>query len=80
MKNIINGKEVSTQEVDISQLPPSTKITDLGFSNSNNTTKITIQDQTWKKSIAELIPSLGGTILFVIILFFLFTRMGPGGA
>ncbi len=80
VKNIVNGKEVSTQEIDISQLPPSTKITDLGFSNSNNTTKITIQDQTWKKSVAELIPSLGGTVLFVIILFFLFTRMGPGGA
>lgn len=56
--NIVNGKQVEKQEIDRSQLPPSTKITDLGLSDPSNTTKVTIKDQTWTSMFAELVPSV----------------------
>ncbi len=70
---IINWKQV--QEIDKIILPLAVNIVDVGLSNPKNPTKITIKDQAWWNFWMELLPSLLGTILFVVLLFFLFWKI-----
>ncbi len=78
-KNIVNGKEVTSRDVDRSMIPANLKITDIGLSDPHNPTKVTIKEEGWGKILAESLPSLLGTVLFIILLFFIMSRMSGGG-
>ncbi len=78
-ENVVNSKIVQEREIDRTILPANLKITDIGLSNPENSTKITIAEEGWGKIFSDLLPSLIGTIVFVIILFFLMGRIGGGG-
>jgi cell division protease FtsH len=73
-----NNKSVSVTEIDKIILPPHDGITDLGFNNSKNPTKVSVKDEYWGKLLADAIPSIIGTIIFVVLLVFLFGRMSGG--
>ena len=73
----MNNKKV--RAVDETIIPANVKITDIGLGNPEIATKVTIQEEGWGKVFSDLLPSLIGTVLFVILLFFLMTRMGGGG-
>ncbi len=74
---IVNGG-VQIRQIDKLTLPTNVNITDIGIGNTNNPTKITLKDQTWWKFWMDLLPNLLGTILFVVLLFFIFGRMSGG--
>lgn len=77
--NVVNGREVISREVDRTTLPDNLEITDIGLANPGNPTKITISNTDFSKAFWDIVPSLLGTILFVVLLFFLMSRMGGGG-
>ena len=78
-KNVVNGKEVVSRDVDRSMIPANLKITDIGLSDPANSTKVSIKEEGWGKLFAEALPSLLGTILFIVFLFFIMSRMSGGG-
>ena len=71
-----SGKKIRV--VDQTMLPQNVKITDLGLSNPNNPTKISIQEEGWGKLFSDSLPSIIGTIIFIVFLFFMMNRMGGG--
>lgn len=77
--NFVNGVQVSSREVDRTTLPDNLKITDIGLSDPKNPTKVTIKNTDFARAFWDIIPSVVGTVLFVIILFFVISRMGGGG-
>lgn len=77
-ENVVNSKIVSYREIDRTILPANLKITDIGLSAPGNKTKITIAEEGWGKVFTDLLPSLIGTIIFIIFLFFIMGRMGGG--
>ncbi len=79
IENVVDSKKVISREIDRSILPANLEITDIGLSDPKNRTKVTIQDEGWGKVLSDMLPSLLGTVLFVLLLFFLMTRMGGGG-
>lgn len=74
----LGNKPVTVTEIDKIILPPYDGITDLGFNDKNNPTKVSVKDEYWTKLLADSIPSIIGTILFVVLLVFLFGRMSGG--
>ncbi len=74
---IVNNKKV--RAIDETIIPANVKITDIGLGDPSIPTKVTIQEEGWGKLFSDLLPSLIGTVLFVVLLFFLMTRMGGGG-
>lgn len=75
-ENVVNGKVVTSREVDRTMLPANLEITDIGLSNPANPTKVTIKEEGWGTVLADLLPSLLGTLLFIVFLFFIMGRMG----
>ncbi len=75
----MNGKKVVSRDIDRTNLPANLEITDVGFSDPKNPTKVTIESNSWSKMLMDSIPSLIGTVLFVLLLIFLMGRMGGGG-
>jgi len=73
-----NNKPITITEVDKIILPPYDGITDLGFNDQKNPTKVSIKDEYWGKLLADAIPSIIGTIIFVVLLVFLFGKMSGG--
>lgn len=71
-----SGKKI--RSIDQTMLPQNVKITDLGLSNPNNPTKISIQEEGWGKLFSDSLPSIIGTIIFIVFLFFMMNRMGGG--
>ena len=65
-----------SREVDRTTLPDNLKITDIGLSDAKNPTKVTISNTDFSRAFWDIVPSLLGTVLFVILLFFLMSRMG----
>ncbi|MDD5376763.1 MAG: ATP-dependent zinc metalloprotease FtsH [Candidatus Gracilibacteria bacterium] len=72
------NKPVTVTKIDKIILPPHDGITDLGFNDKNNPTKVSVKDEYWGKLLADAIPSIVGTIIFVVLLVFLFGRMSGG--
>ena len=72
------NKPVTVVQIDKIILPPHDGITDLGFNDKSNPTKISVKDEYWGKLLADAIPSIVGTIIFVVLLVFLFGRMSGG--
>lgn len=71
---------VKSRDVDKTLIPANLEITDIGLSDPSNPTKITIKEPGWASSlVSDLLPTLLGTILFVVLIFFLMNRMGGGG-
>jgi cell division protease FtsH len=78
-ENVVNGQIVTERKVDITLVPENLEITDIGLANPENPTKVTIKEQSWTSVLADSILSILGTIIFIIFLFFMMTRMGGGG-
>lgn len=74
----MGNKSVTVTEIDKIILPPHDGITDLGFNDKKNPTKVSVKDEYWGKLLADAIPSIIGTIIFVVLLVFLFGRMSGG--
>ncbi|MFZ4461030.1 MAG: ATP-dependent zinc metalloprotease FtsH [Patescibacteria group bacterium] len=76
---VVAGKNVSIIDIDKIQLPPRDSLTELGFSDKKNNTKITIKDDFWGKFMTDSLPGLIGMIILVVIVMLMFTRMSGGG-
>ena len=74
----VGNKPVTVTEIDKIILPPYDGITDLGLNDLANPTKVSVKDEYWGKLLADALPSIIGTILFVVLLVFLFGRMSGG--
>ena len=78
-ENVVNGKVITSREVDRTIIPANLEITDIGLSNPANPTKVSIKEEGWRKILTDALPSLLGTVLFIVFLFFIMGRMGGGG-
>ncbi len=79
-ENVVDSVIIKNRDVDESSIPANLEITDIGLSDPSNPTKITIKEPSWgKQMLVEIVPSLVGVILFVVVVFFLMGRMGGGG-
>ena len=76
---LINNEKVRYRDVDKLLIPDNVKITDLGIGNPEINTKITIKWDGLGKIFSDLLPSLIGTILLVVIFFWFLSRMSGGG-
>ncbi len=54
-------------------------ITDIGLSDPTNPTKVTIKNNDWSNAFWDFIPSVLLTVLFVVLMIFVMSRMGGGG-
>lgn len=77
-ENVVNSKIIQTRDIDRTILPANLKITDIGLSDPGNHTKITIAEEGWGKVFSDLLPSLIGTVIFILFLVFVMGRMGGG--
>jgi len=78
-KNNVSGKEIVKRTIDRTNLPINVAITDIGFSDTSNPTKVVIKNNDWSNALWEFIPSALVTIIFVVLLIFLMSRMGGWG-
>lgn len=78
-ENVVDGQIVTERKVDITLVPENLEITDIGLANPENPTKVTIKEQSWTSLLADSLLSILGTIIFIVFLFFMMTRMGGGG-
>lgn len=76
LKNNVGGKEVIKRTIDRTILPVNVAITDIGFSDPSNPTKVTIKNNDWSNALWDFIPSVLVTIIFVFLMIFLMSRMG----
>ena len=74
-----NAQLIKLRSIDRTIIPANLEITNIGLANPLNKTKITIKDEGWGKILSDVLPSLLGTIFFIVLLFFLMGRMGGGG-
>lgn len=80
-KQTLPGNRVVTvTNIDKTTLPLHDSITDLGFNDPKNSTKITIRDDYWGNFLVDSLPSIIGSVLFVIVLVFFLSRMSGGGS
>lgn len=78
-ENVVNNTKVTSREIDEIILPPNLKLTDIGLSDTKNPTKITLKEQgIGKQLLSDLLPIVIGTVLFVVMIFWLMGRMGGG--
>ena len=74
-----NNEFVKYRDVDKVTLPENVKITDIGLADPNNETKVSIKDEGFGKVLMDLLPSLLGTVVLVLVFFWFISRMGGGG-
>jgi cell division protease FtsH len=79
LKNNVGGKEITKRSVDRTNLPTNVAITDIGFSDPTNPTKVSIKNNDWSNAFWDFIPSIILTILFIVLMIFVMGRMGGGG-
>jgi cell division protease FtsH len=79
IKNNVGWKEITKRNIDRTNLPTNVAITDIGFSDPTNPTKVTIKNNDWSNAFWDFIPSIILTILFVVLMIFVMGRMGWGG-
>jgi cell division protease FtsH len=75
----INNQKVKYRDIDKLLIPENVKITDLGLWNPEIDTKVVIKSEGFGKMLSDLLPSLLGTILLVVIFFWFLSRMSGGG-
>ncbi len=76
---VVNAKSIQLRDIDRTIIPANLEITSIGLANPSNPTKVTIKDEGWGKVFSEILPSLLGTVFFIVLLFFIMGRMGGGG-
>lgn len=74
----LGGKMIQVDQIDKAILPPHDGLTDLGFNDPKNPTKVSVKDEYWGKMLSDSIPSILGTIVFVVLIVFLFSKMSGG--
>lgn len=79
MTLVESGKSIQKRNIDRTTLPPGVSVTDIGLSDPKNPTKVTNQNNDWSNAFWDFLPSLGLTILTIIGILFLMSRMGGGG-
>ncbi len=79
IKQLVSGKEVSERTIDRTNIPENLEITDIGFSDPTNPTKVTIKNNDFANAAWDIGGTILGTILFVGILLFFMARMSGGG-
>ncbi len=77
--NIVWGKSLTKRSIDRTTLPANVSITDIGLSNPTNPTKVTIENNNLANAFWEFLPSLGLTLITILGIIFLMSRMGGGG-
>jgi cell division protease FtsH len=77
--NIVGGKTMKKRDIDRTILPTNVSITDIGLSNPTNPTKVTIENNNLANAFWEFLPSLGLTLITILGIIFLMSRMGGGG-
>ncbi len=79
-ENVVDSVIIKNRDIDESNIPANLEITDIGLSDPSNPTKITIKEPSLgKQLLVEIVPTLIGIILFIVVIFFLMGRMGGGG-
>lgn len=73
--NVVNGKILTKRSIDRTTLPANVSITDIGLSNPTNPTRVTIENNDWSKAFWEFLPSLGLTLITILGIIFLMSRM-----
>ncbi len=79
ISNIVWGKALTKRSIDRTTLPANVSITDIGLSNPANPTKVTIENNNLANAFWEFLPSLGLTLITIMGIIFLMSRMGGGG-
>ncbi|MBC7498597.1 ATP-dependent zinc metalloprotease FtsH [Candidatus Gracilibacteria bacterium] len=79
ISNIVGGKALTKRSIDRTTLPANVSITDIGLSNPANPTKVTIENNNLANAFWEFLPSLGLTLITIMGIIFLMSRMGGGG-
>ncbi len=77
--NVVNGKILTKRSIDRTTLPANVSITDIGLSNPTNPTRVTIENNDWSKAFWEFLPSLGLTLITILGIIFLMSRMSGWG-
>ncbi len=75
---IISAKEVKTRDVDRVTLPDNMVITDIKLPDPTNPTKVTISNNDVSKAFWDIVPSVLGFLLLLMVAFFFMNRMGGG--
>ena len=76
----VAGRKVIVVDVDKILLPPRDSLKELGFNADKNPTKITVKEDIWGKFLADLLPTLIGVIILVVLFVFLMSKMGGGAS
>ena len=79
IKNNVGWKEITKRTIDRTTIPANVVITDIGFSDPTNPTKVSIKNNDWSNAFWDFIPSILLTVLFVVLMIFVMGRMGGGG-
>lgn len=79
VETVGNGKKITKRNVDRTTLPANVSITDIGLSNPAISTLVTIENNNLANAFWEFLPSLGLTLITILGIIFLMSRMGGGG-
>jgi cell division protease FtsH len=72
-------KTLIKRAIDRTTLPPGVSVTDIGLSDPHNPTKVTNQNNDLSNAFWDFLPSLGLTLITILGIIFLMSRMGGGG-
>jgi cell division protease FtsH len=76
----IAGTKITVVDVDKVLLPPRDSLKDLGLSNDKVATKISVREDVWGKFLADLLPTLVGIVVLIILFAFLMSKMSGGAS
>lgn len=75
-QQLVNNTPVTVIKKDQIILPANEKISDLGFNQKWNPTKINLKDDTTSKMLAEWVPTILMSVLFIFVFLFVISRIG----
>jgi cell division protease FtsH len=71
---------VEVTAYDRTLMPPLDSLKELGLNDATNPTPIIVKDDSWGRMMRELVPTLIGSVLLVVLLVFLFSRVAGGAS
>jgi ATP-dependent Zn protease len=74
-----SGKKIDKRKIDRTSLPIGVSATDIGLTDPKNPTKVTNQNNDWSNAFFEFLPTLGLTLITILGILFLMSRMSGGG-
>lgn len=79
-EQLLAGRVVKQEEIDKVLLPLTDGITDLGFNDPKNPTKVVIKENVWGNFLSDFLPSLLMVLVVFVLAIFFFARMNGGAA